>query len=360
MENEIDVDMEVIASEKEDLETPLAHYDILTYPTDFTLEVLYKKLKKAQIVTPAFQRKYVWTQTQASKLIESFLHGLPVPPIYIYQNPDSKSFEAIDGQQRLKTIKYFFDGIFGEGESQIVFKLVGLNPQSPYNNKTYKELEDQDPQAYNKLNDAVLRAFVIKENSQDVQDTSIVHIFERLNTGGTILVGQEVRNCIYHGTFSDLLGELNQTPDWRSILGKSAPDKRQRDIELILRFFSLFYNSTRYYQPMKDFMSSFMKKHKGIDPIKAEEFRELFLATTGKVIAHLGKTPFKIKAGLNAAVFDSVFTAFAKNTNEIPNDIQARYKLLISNADYLKYVTSGTTALEVVKKRLELASALFN
>ena len=263
-------DIESIASEKDDQETSPASYEVVTYPADFTLEVLVGKLKgqgnqAPEIQIPGFQRKFVWTQVQASKLIESFLLGLPVPPIFMYTDKDNLQM-VVDGQQRLRSIGYFFEGYFGPEDRgrRPVFRLVGLNEKSPYLGKTCKELEETDPSVYRKLKDGVLRAFIIKQlNPKD--NTSVFHVFERLNTGGTLLKGQEIRNCVYAGELNDLLNDLNSNSSWREIFGKNK-DKRQRDIELILRFLALLHDSKHYEKPMKDFLSEFMKGHQHANP----------------------------------------------------------------------------------------------
>jgi len=118
-----------IPSEEEDREVSLKPYEILTYPADFTLEVLVDKWKKKEIQVPPHQRRFVWTQTQSSKLIESFLLGLPVPPVYFYQDRKANNLLVVDGQQRLRSIVYFFSGVFGEagtGKKKSSFNLVGL------------------------------------------------------------------------------------------------------------------------------------------------------------------------------------------------------------------------------------------
>ena len=74
-----DLDLENIPSEEKDLDLDIASYKINTYGTDFTVEILASKLNDGEIIVPTFQRRYVWTQKKASKLIESFLLGLPVP-----------------------------------------------------------------------------------------------------------------------------------------------------------------------------------------------------------------------------------------------------------------------------------------
>ena len=107
-----DIEFERIPSEEEDYESAPPDYEINTYPADFTLEVLHQKWKAEDIEIPSFQRQFVWKQVQASKLIESFLIGLPVPAVFLYTERKSQKFLVIDGQQRLRSIFYFFEGFF--------------------------------------------------------------------------------------------------------------------------------------------------------------------------------------------------------------------------------------------------------
>jgi hypothetical protein len=122
-------------------------------------------------------------------------------------------------------------------------KKTGLKEDSPYNNMTYESLGATNPSAYNRLNDSVLRAFIVKQ-MQPKDNASIYHIFERLNTGGTQLQGQEIRNCIYYGKFNDMIIRLNKNNAWRKIFGSPIPNKHKRDEELILRFFHYMSNMT--------------------------------------------------------------------------------------------------------------------
>jgi len=352
-------EIETIASEEEDRESEQARFDILTYPTDFTLEVLVRKYDKEQIFVPGFQRQFVWNKTQASRLIESFLLGLPVPPIYLYQEPGSDKQLLIDGQQRLKSIAYYFEGYFGEEQKgrRPVFRLTGLNEKSPYLKKAYQDLKDDHPVAFARLNDATLRAFVIKQLDPD-DSTSIFHIFERLNTGGTLLKGQEIRNCVYHGPFNDLLIDLNLNNAWRDIFGSPTPQKHQRDVELILRFLALHFETPAYKRPMKDFLSGFMKAHQRAQESKLAEIRDCFEATSLAVLSALGTKPFHLRTGLNAAVFDAVFVAFARNPEKSSEGLARNYETLCGTEDFLDCTRSHTTDNDVISKRLELAESV--
>ena len=349
--------VENIESEVQDHAYSPPSYDIVTYPADFTLEVLVNKITKdpSEIQIPPFQRKFVWTQAQASKLIESFLLGLPVPPIFLYT--DAKNIQmVVDGQQRLKSIAYFYEGFFGPEDRgrRPVFRLIGLNERSPYRDLSYRDLESQDASAFRKLNDSVLRAFVIKQlNPKD--HTSVFHVFERLNTGGTFLTGQEIRNCVYAGSFNDLLLELNSLPQWREIFGKTGEDKRQRDVELVLRFLALNFAAKDYKKPMKDFLSNFMFEHKNPTKATLRRFQDEFTNTAIALVKHLGPKPFHIRAGLNAAAFDSVAVAFAKHLTKIPKDIAKRFTHLKANVAFEKRISSATTDEESLSDRMSTA-----
>lgn len=353
--------LEDIESEKEDIESEPAKFEIVTYPTDFTLEGLVNKYKKEKIKAPGYQRKFVWTIKQASRLIESFLLGLPVPAIFLYTEPAENNVQlVVDGQQRLLSIYYFMEGYFGEpkGGRRTVFSLKGLNENSPYLGKTYSDLEETDEGAFNRLNDAVLRAFVIKQLDPKDDDSSVYHIFERLNTGGTQLVGQEIRNCIYFGAFNTSLIDMNQMSEWRLIFGKPIEDKRQRDVELILRFLALSKRGEEYTKPMKQFLSDFMRNHKKDCEDDIVKFKNIFEKTTKAVLISLGARPFHIRAGLNAAAFDSVYTAFSHHLDKIPEDIRKRYDALLENIEFNEATKGATTDNEIVKRRISLANQI--
>ena len=344
-------DQEWLEEESREETTPL-EYEIMTMPADYTLEVLHDKWRKKEITVPKFQREYVWSITQASRLIESFIMGLPVPPVFLYVDPTQKVL-VVDGMQRLRSIFDFFDGCFGDkvGKKQKAFKLSGINKESRLYGKTFEELDSQDQL---RLKNTVLRSILIRQ-LRPHDRTSIYHIFERLNTGGMALKDQEVRNCVYEGKLNDLLTELNTTAEWRDILGRPKPDKRKRDVQLILRYMALFHNGKDYHKPMRDFMSKFMGEKK--DPpdefIRSE--RRRFDDTCRLVLARLGEKPFRQARSLNPAVFDSMFVAFARNPDSCPADIVERAKNLRGNQDFQRYTTHATTDDAAVRSRLDLA-----
>lgn len=383
-----EIDIAPVMSEEVDSETALRPYEILTYPADYTLEILVKKWGDREIRSPNLQRRFVWTQARASKLIESFLMGLPVPPIFLYQDREEGDLLVVDGHQRLRAVAYFFSGWFGEegDPKRVPFELVGLSEDSPFSGFTYQKLENTSPSAFKKFKDCVLRAYVMRQLQPADNDSSIIEVFGRLNTGGMALHGQEIRNCIYEGPFNELLKRLNQNQDWRKVVGTEAEDKRMRDIELILRFLALFYNVKNYEKPMKEFLNTFMRAHRlpphenpnDLDSKKRviaekrkayeaqlKEFEDVFTRTAQAVVQYLGPKPFHILRGLNAAVFDSVFTAFALNIDKAGNgkvaptkikQVRGKFDALLRNEQYGEWVSAATTDEKVVPNRLKKAA----
>ena len=179
-----DAVLETVASEDEDRAEGTPLYRIVSYPSDPTLEVIKNMWERAELTIPPFQRGFVWTHPQSSKLIESFLLGLPVPEIFTYKEPDD-TLLVIDGQQRLRTICGFFaESLPGGGR----FYLKGVDPR--WEGKLYSTLEEDERRRFRV---AILRMVTV-EQLDPADNKSVYHIFERLNTGGTGLTPQEVRN----------------------------------------------------------------------------------------------------------------------------------------------------------------------
>lgn len=335
-------------------EEAYVEFDISTYPSDYTLEILSNMVNKGEVIVPDYQRKYVWTIEQASKLIESFLMGLPVPQIFLYVNEDS-IFEVIDGQQRLRSISYFMQGFYGDADAQgrkKVFKLAGLSDKSPYRNKTFNELDER---VQRRLKSQVLRAINIKQLAPHGESTSVYHIFERLNTGGTLLKPQEIRNAVFRGNIVASLQNLNKTPGWLTILGLKNPDKTQKDVELILRLFSLFRRWQTYEKPMKEYLNKSMRSSRDFDSQNAQDFKSGFAPTVQLIRRALGDKPFRPARVMNAAVLESVMVALLENKEINEEKLKSNYPKLFLKEDYLKNIRGATTDTKLLQDRIRAA-----
>ena len=350
----IEAETDDLTTEEEIDEVPFVEFDISVSPSDPSLELLCQQIEREDIIIPFYQRRYVWKIEQASRLVESFLMGLPVPQVFLYVNSDDQ-LEVIDGQQRLMSVKYFMDGFFGEeddkGKRQ-VFKLKGLSERSEYNGKAFKDLSTKDQR---KLRNATLRAINIKQLKPSLRNDSVFHIFERLNTGGTRLKPQEIRNAVYRGKIVERLRELNETPGWRKILGIDKADKNQKDIELVLRLFSLFKVWDSYEKPMLKYLNKLMDSDRNFDSDRAKEFSNRFPKVVALVNDNIEK-PFRPRGVINSAVLEAVMVSLLEHAKPIAGkDLITRYSALLKDKAFLERITGGTTDTLVLKERLRIA-----
>ena len=123
-------------SKPEETEEVPVRYEITSYGADFDVSGLIRRFSEQSIEIPPFQRSFVWSIKQASQFIESLLLGLPVPGIFLYRDKDSNKLKVIDGQQRLTSLLFFYNGIWKPTGKE--YKLTGLT--SEFNGKTYKDL----------------------------------------------------------------------------------------------------------------------------------------------------------------------------------------------------------------------------
>jgi Protein of unknown function DUF262 len=339
-------------------------YSITSYGADYPVDGLVKRLGQGDIVVPlfrlgsepgqstvGFQREYVWTKPQADHFVESLLLGLPVPGIFLVKESNGKHL-VLDGQQRLRTLESFYAGLFQGKE----YKLE--NVQEKWRDKTYKTLHPDDRR---RLDDSIIHATVVRQDEPTEDQSSIYLIFERLNSGGTFLQPQEIRVALYHGQLASLLSKLNDNVKWRTLYGKKSP--RLKDLELILRFFSLYFYANKYERPMKDFLNRNMASNRSLAKHNASELTTLFETTITAIHDALGPRAFRLKNAINAAVLDSVMVGvasrLAKGSIESTEHLTKTYMGLLSNTEYLGATGRATADEESVRTRLRLAKEAF-
>lgn len=342
-----------------DDEVAPVQYDISTYGADYTVDGLIKRLQKGDIFIPDFQRDYVWNQAEASRLVESLLLGLPIPGVFLAKEGDNNKLLIIDGQQRLKSLQFFYEGFFNPKEDQKtkrIFKLTKV--QKRFENLTYDKLEENDRI---KLDDSIIHATIVKQETPNDENTSIYHVFERLNNGGKKLTPQEIRTAIYYGNLNDLVQKLNQFKDWREMFG--PVNARLKDQELILRFLASFYNSNKYQKPMVEFLNKFNKKNRNANSDFITAAEELFKSTITTIKNCIGKSAFRPTGVINVSVFEGVTVGVAKLISKgktiEPSKLIEAHKKLMSNPDFQKAVSSGTSDENVFALRHKLVDQYF-
>jgi hypothetical protein len=330
-------------------------FSISSYGADYTVDGLVKRMKNGSFYVPPFQRSYVWNQRQASRFIESLLMGLPVPGLFVFKEVDSRHL-IIDGQQRLKSLQYFYDGIFRERKER-KFQLLDVSDR--WMGKTYTDLETDDSQ---RLDDAIIHTTIFKQDQPEGDKSSIYEVFERINTGGIKLSAQEIRASVSHGAFISLLRELNNTQSWRKIYGPQSD--RLKDQELILRFLALATNRDAYKRPMRRFLDRFLDDNNHLDKVKADTFKKLFTRTIDFVLVSIGEAAFRPEGQLNTAVFDSVMVGLSERLRSkvAPDKKKARgaYETLLKDSGYRDAYLKSTADEESVRSRIQAAIDAFS
>jgi hypothetical protein len=269
---------------------------------------------------------------------------------------DTQRLLVVDGRQRLSTLQYYYQGIWPLTKKE--FAIKGTGEKGKYEGMTYQTLPDADRR---RLDNAVLRASIIKQDQPSEDNSSIYHVFERLNTSGVSLTPQEIRAAIYHGKFSDLVSELNRNRQWREIYG---PENRlMRDQELILRFFALYFNGQNYSAPMKGFLNKFMAWDRNLTRIPGETLHGLFVNSIATVHEAVGKQAFRPARAINTAVFDAVMVGIARrlafaNPSSIES-LRNAYFNLLSNEEFLEVTQHSTGHPTNVTRRLQMATEAF-
>ncbi len=330
-------------------------YLITSYGADYTVDVLIKRMREKSIEIPTFQRFYVWNIKQASRFIESLLLGLPVPGIFLSREKSTEKLLVIDGQQRLLSLLYFYEGEFAPRKK--IFSLEDV--QKEFEGKTYKTLSEEDKR---KLNDAIIHATIIKQDVPSEDDSSIFFVFERLNTGGMVLSPQEIRNCIYRGQFNELLRELNRNKDWRALYGKTS--LRMRDQELILRFFVLLFEWEKYTKPIKAFLNSFMARNRNLKIYSKDQLTSIFSETVKVIHDFLGQKAFRLKSQPTAALIDAVMVGVSKRLKngsiKKKTALNNAFSELLKDKEFITVITTSTSDEENVKKRIHKAIKVFS
>ena len=353
--NEFDeIDDPIIDVEDSEESSAPIIYDISSYGADYDVDGLVKRLKRGDIFIPPFQRDYVWNQAEASRLVESLLLGLPVPGVFLAKEGESNKLSVIDGQQRLKSLLFFYEGFFNPKEGDTRKKVFRLkNVQKQFENKTYEELEEEDRI---KLDDSIIHATIIKQESPNDDNTSIYHVFERLNTGGRKLTPQEIRSAIYIGKMNEMIADLNDYPAWRELFGKK--NNRLKDQEMILRFFAVYSNLENYSKPLKEFLNKFNGRYRNPSDEEIARLSSIFKRTTDLILEKIGKNAFRPDRVFNASAFEVLMVGIAKRIDEnidfdgLVRDLENLYK----SQEFIDSITRATSDDKVV----ELRHNLFN
>ena len=320
---------------------------------DFSISTIRDYLSTEHIFVPQFQRGYVWTEPQASRLIESLIIQCPIPVIYLSQEPDER-LSVIDGNQRLQSIQKYLDN---------QFQLRGLTAYPELEALRYFEL---DPRIQRHILNRTLRCIVIMK---DTHPQVKFDVFERLNTGAVKLSAQELRHGLYHGKFVVWVDKAAKDAKWRELIA-ARTDKRMRAEEFVLRFLALHFDFDAYEKPLSVFLNKFGEKHRDAEAELLSEFSSTLTKARDGVVAIFGDLAFKVFdprngnrviSQFNAAIFDAEMLAVSRTRFDVARSTSGQRKQILAEASELLYndqfqkaITLATSDVAQIKTRVRM------
>lgn len=298
------VDDEDLYEEDEDnaMTDSIWNGDINLKEDKYSVYEYLRKIEKSPInLRPDFQRSLVWSNKQKSKFIESVILDIPLPPIYLKRDEEN-SLIMVDGLQRTACLRDFFAG---------EFKLEGLETLRQLNGCDVKKLQLDYPQYLVRLEDKQIHAYIM---SPSVKMEIVYDIFERINTGGTKLERQEIRNCIYIGKSTKLLKDIASSKVFIDSIDKGIMSTRMKDREAVLRClaFVLRNYETEYTGSMDEFLNGTMKMLNKKSDMEIDAIREKALEVYGKALDLYGRYNFRLptqftRGRVSIAVMETFF-----------------------------------------------------
>jgi hypothetical protein len=278
-------------------------------------------------IQPDFQREFVWNNSDQARFLDSLIKQLPIPSMCLSFDYRTGKWLVIDGLQRISTILHFF----GEEE----WKLPKLDDVSPaLSDRKVREIRE-DIRLERRLKNLSLPITVIRcDTSNPEHYEYLFTIFHRLNTGGSKLTNQEIRNAIFNGSLNKMLIKLNdENKIWKKICKiKNGKSYRYKFEELILRFFSFQYNLDKYTGNLTSFLNDYMKENKNTKNLDDQE--KLFTDTMNI----LNKIYIEKNFNHSVTVIETLMYAIAKNIDYLSglsiSDLITKYKNVI-NSDSL-------------------------
>lgn len=332
---------------------------------DFSFgEIVNLHNAKEIVIAPEYQRLFRWSDEQKSRLIESILVELPIPPIFLIEGQNGV-LELIDGLQRVSSVIQFISPSDIQKEP---LTLIGCDLIPQLNGKKFDELSLTDRL---RIKRTAIRAVVIRKQGEELIK---YELFKRLNTGGALLTAQEIRNCssrmIAGGeNFYKNIQELAKYPAFMTATER-LPEMsiaQKGDEELVLRFFAVKNYIEGYKGNVQEWLDAYMENvlfariH-----FDANAESAVFRGVFDFIAAKFGKDAFaRNKDGegtgrLAPAYFEAavggVLRTLPKLKKRSAADLQGRLYGVYSSSDFREVTGPGANTVTKLNRRIELVA----
>lgn len=343
---------------EETIENVVPPADIFAFNESRSCADLKRMYDKKQIdISPDFQREQVWNSPSKARFLDSLLKNLPIPSMCISLDISSQKRVVIDGLQRISTIVEFLDAV--EHDQDLVLSSLD-DIDERLSGKSIKQIKTYSPDVISFIENVsipvtVLRCDLSKENHMEY----IFTIFHRLNTGGTKLNNQEIRNCIFNGKFNDMLFECSyqKSKELESLLGKK--NSRFDFEEFILRFFAFQDELDNYNGRLTSFLNDYMRKNRRLSEERITDKKDLFIKTVDVFSSKIME-----EEKFSKVILDALLYGVGKNlekSNSMSNEHfnSLCQEILGNTAFQSSELQGGLMQQSKVKARLNIANDIF-
>jgi uncharacterized protein with ParB-like and HNH nuclease domain len=329
------------------------------------------------IIRPEYQRLFRWDNSQKTALIESILLSIPIPPIFVAEDNENGKWELIDGLQRISTIISFFGELKEDLTSITCTTIDEIEVDYRIQNKWTLEsggiitklenfnIDNLPKNLVINIKRSVCRVEILRGDSNYEMK---YELFKRLNSGGSILTPQEIRNAIFRGVnpiVNELLLDAANDDNFQKLTSLSSQKKSELyDQELALRFFAFVDNSELINENTENYLNKYMKESVGESEYPKQRNLDRFKQTLS-LLAELNDD--KIFRNENnffvPAWYEGITIGVANSYDRYKVDIELlRDKIfkLRQDSDFKKFSGSASNSRSRVKKRLKRAIELFS
>ena len=335
------------------------------------------------IIRPEYQRLFRWSNHQKTALIESILLGIPVPPIFVAEDKNG-IWELVDGLQRISTIVSFFgelktdisslentsyvmDEITEEDDPK---QLINTNFWTLESGSLIRELEGFNsrtlPRKYTiNIKRAVCRVEILRGESNIAMK---YELFKRLNSGGSTLTPQEIRNAIYRGVDSkinNLIEKLSREESFKELVALSDQKYQELyDQELVLRFIAFLNRIDQINSNTEVFLDTFMENAVKDEAFDISYYENIFISVMTLLVACEDKNIFRNdRNSFVPAYYEGITIGVAQNFEKYANNRELlikRIHQLKTDTAFKSYAGSASNSRSRIKNRLRRANEIFS
>ena len=330
--------------------------DIIAFNELRSCADIYRMYDKKQLdINPEFQRGEVWRNRAQTLFVDSLIKQPPIPSLCISLDVNTQKRLVIDGLQRITTIIKVLD----PGSTWRLSRNTEVDNR--ISGRKVGEIRRDNPTLIEMLENVTIPITVLRcDYSKKQHMQYLFQIFNRLNSGGSKLYNQEIRNCIYNGPFNRMLKEEAKSQLWLLFTGATVEKvvrARFSHEERILRFLAFYYKSEGYSGKFSDFLNDFMGDNMNCDKMRLSQYKQLLHATL-EVANKLTNKPD------SKNVADAILVGIAKNLDKLRR--VSTEKLDELNAKVMQSpefssdeIMEGLGQKEKVKGRINKAISIF-